>query len=163
MTRLRESITRIPLPYFLLLVLSLPPQPMHHCQEIERLVGHRHIPEDTTLAFLERLENHGLTRKINPRRGKGKGLGHAATGVMQYRSKGAHLARELPCRIQKRCALLGGQIEPVAFRIMQAENGYSRDTLRNRTYNLRPKTIACDHGNSNEKVEYFHDHDASWL
>jgi hypothetical protein len=107
-----------------LLLLILPfPQTMHHRQEVKRGLGHGHSPEDAAFPFLERLERHSLAGKVDPLRRYGQGFGHAAPRVMQHRGKGADFARELPGNSQKGGAFLSGEIEAMAVRIMQADQG----------------------------------------
>jgi len=105
---------------FLLAVLLLLPQLVHHVELVKRRVRHGHGPIDAAFPLLERLERHGLARKVDLLRRHGQGLGNAATGIMQERTEGADFYGELPRRYEKGGAFLGGEIEPVSFRIMQA-------------------------------------------
>lgn len=99
---------------------------MHHVQEVKRGVRDRHGPEDAAFPFFQRLERHSLPGKIYPLRRDGQGFGNTAPGIVQERAERAHLTRETLRGHQKRGALSGGEIEPLAVAVMQTGQGRGR-------------------------------------
>ena len=104
--------------FHLLLPLLAFPQPVHHCQEVKRGIGHRHGAEHPACPFLERLEHHGLAGEVHPIRSERQGFRHPAPGVMQDHTQGAYFPREVLRGHQKRRSFRCREIEAMAFGIV---------------------------------------------
>src|SRR5436190_16864350 len=95
---------------------------MHHGQQVKCRVRHGYDAKHATLPLLERLEHHGFPGEVHAVGREGQGFGHPAPGVMQDDTESAHFTWKVLRGSEKRSAFLGGQIEPVAFAVMEAKS-----------------------------------------